>query len=150
MKPRRSLLTKTEKKSSRRRGKEIFLIRTWLQLKKRARNKLVLSRLLKTSLKSYKIKLQAIKQKSRNCITSSKILKKISISMVLKLLKPMLGTIVALNRSNSRTIWSQNSRRKTLKLKANSSNNRIFMKLLDRIEIFTQRISSKLKKKLQS
>ena len=74
--------------------------------------------------------------------------KKINKSMVLKLLKLMLNIINVLSKLSLRIISLPNFKRRILKLRVDLSNNKLSMKQLDLIEIFTPRIYSKLKRKL--
>jgi len=139
-----------EKRSIKRWDREIFWTRMLFKLRRKRERKRVSNCLLKMKRRSSKIKLRDTKQRHLSCNSLFINLKKTSKNMVLRHLKQTQSTINALNKSNSKTIWSQSFKEKILKLKVGLSNSKHFMKLLDQTEICIQRIFLKHRRKLQS
>jgi len=136
-----------KRKSSKRKESEICSTKMWQRLMRSKRNRTVQYRPRRMSWRNCKTKSQAIKRKLESCTSWFELWKTTSISMVLRLPKPTLVTTVASSRLNWRTIWLPNFRRKTLKQRANWNNSKTCMRLCDPIEIFTQRIFLKHRKR---
>lgn len=98
MTKRKKRLKKIGKISNKRPEKEIFSTRMLLPLKRKKKIRLVSSKLLKTSWKSFKIKFRVTKLKLKNFKNWSINLKMTSKSMVLKLPKQTPNTINVLNK----------------------------------------------------
>jgi len=129
LKIRKLLWRKRRKTLSKRQEKKSFWTRMWQLLRKRKESRLVRSWLLKMSLRSFKTRSRAIRQRPKNSKSWSISLRKTSKNMVSKLLRLTQNTINALSKLKLRTIWSRDSKRKILKLRVDSSSNRISMRL---------------------
>lgn len=131
-------------------GQETLLTKTMWSLRKRLEKQLMISKLLTTNWRRWKIKSLATKWKLKSWITSCFSLIRTKKNTLWKQQRQTQTTISVLSKLSWRTTSSLSSRRKILKLKEDSNNNRTFMKLLDQTETFTLRIFSKPRKKLLS
>ena len=101
-----------------------------------------------TSWRNFKTRFKATNTKLSTYKSSSINWRKTNKSTVSKLLRPTPSITNALSKWSSKTIWSPNFKKRTLKQKEDSSNNKLSTRLWGPIEICILRICLKRKKKL--